>query len=145
MKRGDIYLIRRRVTTGSEIAKARPAVIVSNDVLNATSGVIEVVYLTTQPKKNLPTHAPMHSTGVESTALCEQIDSVSTELVGSYCGTCTEEEMRGIEHGLLQSLNIAPATLTVTIDEIELAKIGAERDAYKALVDQMLRQGVCGV
>lgn len=147
MRRGEIYLIRRRDTVGSEIAKARPGVIVSNDALNDTSGVIEVVYLTTKPKKDLPTHAPMQSTGVESTALCEQIDSVSIELVGSYCGTCTDEEMAAIERGLRTSLGLEerPAPVKVSAHEIELAKLIAERDTYKALVDQMLRQGVCGV
>lgn len=146
MKRGEIYYITRRDTIGAETAKARPGIIVSNNALNATSSVVEVVYLTTQPKKDLPTHVTITSTGVQSTALCEQIDAVSVMLVGDYCGVCSEQEMRDIDQALMASLGIEQelACLTVTVDETELAKITAERDVFKALVDRMLRQGVCG-
>ena len=34
----------------------RPAVIVSNDKNNAKSNTVEVVYMTTKPKTDLPTH-----------------------------------------------------------------------------------------
>lgn len=111
MKRGEIYYIHMRPTVGAEINKARPGVIVSNDALNQTSDVVEVVYLTTQPKKALPTHTVIDATGVESTVLCEQIDTVSIQLVGDYCGACSEEEMAAIEHGLLASLDLGPEVL----------------------------------
>ena len=151
MRRGEIYLIRHRENIGAEIAKARPGVIVSNNILNSTSGVVEVVYLTTKPKKDLPTHALIHATCTPSTALCEQIDSVAIEqidsvaieLIGSYCGTCSEEEMERIDRALLASLGIDQG-VTVAVDTTEIAKITAERDVYKTMVQQMLRQGVCG-
>lgn len=114
MKRGEIYYISRRanLNVGAEIAKARPAVIVSNNALNATAEVVEVVYLTTSPKKDLPEHVCINSTGVPSTVLCEQIDHVSVQLVDNYCGTCTEEEMAAIDQALLASLGIAEPTKT---------------------------------
>lgn len=106
MKRGEIYYIARRDTIGAETAKARPAVIVSNDALNATSEVVEVVYLTTQPKKEMPTHVEIKATGCESTALCEHIDHVSILLVGDYCGACSAEEMDAINTALAMSLGL---------------------------------------
>ena len=106
MKRGEIYHIQHRHTVGSEIAKGRPAVIVSNDALNATSEVVEVVFLTTKPKKDLPTHVNINATGTPSTALCEQVNTVSKMLVGDYFGRCTEEEMRGIDLAILRSLGV---------------------------------------
>ena len=106
MKRGDIYYIQRHDTVGMEIMKARPGVIVSRDRLNATSEVVEVVYLTTQPKKEMPTHVAIQSTGRPSTALCEHIDYVSIMLVGDYCGRCTDEEMAAIDTALMCSLNL---------------------------------------
>lgn len=109
MKRGEIYYITDRYTIGCEIKGARPGVIVSNDIMNQTSNVVEVVYLTAQTKKALPTHAIVNATGRESTALCEQVDTVSTLLVGDYCGTCSEDEMLAIERGLLASLDLAKA------------------------------------
>lgn len=156
MKRGDIYLIRHRNTVGSEIAKARPGVIVSNDALNATSPVVEVVYLTTQPKKELPTHATIEATGVTSTAICEQVDSVSVTLVRERIGVCSEEEMGAIDRALMASLGLVgespeptkeiPTILSCGLAEaVELFKLAnraiGERDAYKAILDNILEGG----
>lgn len=153
MKRGEIYYIQRRdaLVTGSEIAKARPAVIVSHNALNATSNVVEVVYLTTQPKKDLPTHAVINSSGVRSIALCEQIDHVSITLVGDYCGTCTEAEMADIDRALRQSLGLldtgmAPVKAAdpdkiVAALEDQLRAMRAERDRYARMLDILMQRG----
>lgn len=106
MKRGEIYLIKRRDTIGAEITKTRPAVIVSNNFLNTTGDVVEVVYLTTAPRRDLPEHVHIHATGQPSVAICEQIDSVSRSLVCGQVGTCSEEEMAFIDAALLASLAI---------------------------------------
>lgn len=143
MTRGEIYYIKRRDTIGSEMAKARPAVIVSNDRLNATSSVVMVVYLTTQPKKDEPTHVTIEATGRTSTAICEQIDSVSVDLIDNWLGTCTEEEMAAIEDAMLAALGIeleegAEEETVLHIDAVALVKARAERDAYKGIVDKLL-------
>lgn len=154
MKRGDIYLVKRRDTIGAEIAKTRPAVIVSNDALNASSQVVEVVYLTTQPKKELPTHATIHATGVTSTAICEQVDSVSLSLPCAWVGTCSDEEMADIDRALMASLGLTtesiepekePEGLPSCIDSAvkiytEAIKAIAERDAYKEILDKLLEE-----
>jgi mRNA interferase MazF len=154
MRRGEVYLIKRRDTIGAEITKTRPAVIISNDNLNATSEVVEVIYLTTQPKKDLPTHVSVNATGVASLAICEQIDSVSTMLVCGKVGFCSEAEMAAIDRALLHSLGIEqkPANVTATSNKektqelsasekgllTELAKMQAERDRYAKMVDTLL-------
>lgn len=110
MKRGEIYYIYHRNTVGSEIAKGRPAIIVSADNLNATSEVVEVVFLTTKPKKDLPTHVGINATGITSTALCEQVTTVSKTLVGDYFGECSKDEMYGIDRALMRSLGVLVRT-----------------------------------
>lgn len=77
MKRGEIYYINRTDATlqsGSEQYTGRPAIIVSNDKNNEFSTTAEVVYLTTQPKRNLPTHVDIrccvHASGVRSKRGC---------------------------------------------------------------------------
>lgn len=151
MKRGEIYYIQHHNATGAEINKARPGVIVSNDALNQTSEVVEVVYLTTQPKKELPTHAAIEATGRRSTALCEQINTVSILRVGAYCGTCSEEEMLAIDHGLRVSLGIerirSPRevkALRATEGESRLVdalrRAEEERDRYAKMVDFFLAE-----
>ena len=102
--KGDIFYIKKG-GRGSDQNSERPAVIVSNDVGNEHSGIVEVVYLTSQPKKDLPTHAKVLCS-VPSVALCEQINTVSKERLGSYIRTCTEKEMNDIDAKLKVSLGL---------------------------------------
>lgn len=106
IKRGDVYYIESYYQTGSEQKAGRPAIIISNDKNNEFAGTVEVVYLTTQPKRYLPTHVTIRSVSRESTALCEQITTVSTERIRNYMGHITEDEMESIETAILISLAI---------------------------------------
>lgn len=106
IKRGDIYYIESIYSTGSERRSGRPAIVVSNDKCNESSSVVEVVYLTTQPKSDLPTHVSIRSTSRESIALCEQITSVAVERIGAYKGKVTPAEMTNLEIAMLVSLDL---------------------------------------
>lgn len=107
IRRGEIYYIESGFqTTGSEQRPGRPAIIVSNDMNNEFSSTVEVVYLTTQPKHDLPTHVSIRSLKRDSTALCEQITSVAVERIGDFCGEVCESEMRAIEAAMLNSLGL---------------------------------------
>ena len=79
---------------------------VSNNKNNENSNVVEVVYMTTQPKTDLPTHVTVRSTGRISTVLCEQVYSVSTERIGTYIGEATDKEMENIDIALMISLQL---------------------------------------
>lgn len=144
MKRGQIYYIRKRNAIGAEIRKARPAVIVSDDAQNATSGVITVVYLTTQPKEERRTHTTINATGIPSVALCEQIDTVDKSLVGDYCGKCTEEEMGRIELAMCYALgmDVEEARIFPPAEEIleEIGKISKENMELKQALDVAIKQ-----
>lgn len=107
IKRGDIYYIRdTRQSIGSEQRADRPAVIVSNNVNNKHSGVYEIVYMTTQPKTDLPTHFITQSALRPSTVLCEQINSIYEERIGEWIGTLTPEEMKALDQCLAISIDI---------------------------------------
>ena len=143
MRRGDIYYIQRRDTVGCEIAKARPAVIVSSDNLNTHWTTVTVVYLTTAPRQEFSTHVQINSTGRPSTALCENIDNVDKSLVGNYCGRCTSTEMEAIDAALLCSLGLSrPGTEALSPGEewliAELGRVTAERDRYAKMVDLLM-------
>lgn len=111
-RRGDIYYIEAGgVCVGSEQKPGRPGVIVSNDLGNKHSSNVEVVFLTSQSKKELPTHVSVICK-VPSTALCENIQTVSKERLGTFIRACSDNEMREIDNALLCSLGI-------TIPEVE--------------------------
>ena len=106
MRRGEIYYIDKAVQTGSEQIAGRPAIIVSSDKCNLSSEIVEVVFLTTAPKIDMATHVTIRSTQRVSTALCEQVTSVSVSRVGTYFGRCTDAEMDEIDTALAISLDI---------------------------------------
>lgn len=107
-KRGEIFYVNNgsREQVGSETKKDRPAIIVSCDANNKHSSVLEMVFLTTQPKAELPTHVTIRSTGRVSTALCEQPTPVAVERLNNYIGKASDSEMQNIDTALLIGLGI---------------------------------------
>ena len=95
IKRGDIYYVNSVYppAVGNEQRPGRPAIVVSNNANNAHCDVVDVVYLTTKDKVDLPTHCKILSGTRESTALCEHIDSVSTSRLGDLLTVCSPKEM----------------------------------------------------
>lgn len=157
--RGNIFYISRTDITGSEQEAGRPAIVVSNDMNNQYSATVEVVYLTTQPKTDLPTHVTINSTSRPSTALCEQVCTVAISRIGDYVGNVTENEMKQINTALLISLDLyIPPELTAApnpdadtnyesslqiseetyIQQLKLTIAKTERDVYKSMYENLL-------
>lgn len=152
IKRGDIwYVANSYAAVGSEQRAGRPAIIVSNDQNNRFSSTVEVVYLTTQPKRDLPTHVTIRSISRESTALCEQVTSVAVERVGDYVCHISDSEMAAIEDAMLVSLGIeageqvAACEETPPVQDQRLAEAEARctvlQQMYDALLDRLLKAG----
>lgn len=119
-QRGDIFYIKGIENDKVGGRKNRPAVVVSNNANNRHSDRIEIVYLTTQPKADLPTHVTIRSTGTVSTALCESVNTVHEDRFEKYAGKCTDQEMEHIDIALMTSLGIeGNATPTRDISEYE--------------------------
>ena len=107
IRRGDIFYVKRSgYQVGSEQMAGRPAIVVSNDENNRHSETVEIVYLTTAPKTRLPTHVKITSAPRVSTALCEQVTTVSVERLGDYTGRCTRDEMFQIDIAIVNSVGI---------------------------------------
>lgn len=122
--RGDIFFVRKGgYSIGSEQESGRPAIIVSNDTGNRYSDAVEVVYLTTKEKPPLPTHVEVICK-VPSTALCEQIFTVSKERLGEFIKECTKEEMVAIDKALMISVGVgvSPAS-TETVESAEVEEL----------------------
>lgn len=120
--RGEIFYIRNESEySGNVQGGGRPAVIISNDIGNNAAPILEVVYLTTQEKKPLPTHVKINSSKYPSTVLCEQIDTVNKDKVGDYIGQCSMAEMKKIDAALAVSIGIG-----INIKSNDLVKKWAE-------------------
>ena len=160
--RGDIfYILKGGHVTGSEQETGRPAVIVSNDVGNKHSDLVEVVFLTTKSKKPLPTHTEVICQ-VPSTALCEQVQTINKSKLGNYIRSCTDEEMKRIDFALKISLGLvddwhsedkeedhtALDTGRQAFEDIikeqsaEIEKLRSEKEMLKELYNQLLEKAV---
>lgn len=167
--RGDIFYIEKTPSawaTGSEQYAGRPGIIVSNAQNNATSETVEIVYLTTQPKTDLPTHVVIRSTKKSSIAICEQINTVSKSRLGDYIASCTADELFRVDIALGISLGLSAPPQTENRREAEeqpdaeeeaqtpeaasadaqqdaeitaeLYRARAERDVFKELYERLL-------
>lgn len=156
IKRGDIFWIKKnpyRPSIGSVQEAERPAIIVSNNTANKNANTFEIVYLTSSPKKDLPTHVTIRSAPQTSTALCEQISTISDEQIGNFIGMCTKEELRAVEQAMLISLGIdldhdqtekaEPVEITpVEIQDVRVALIQAQKESeiYQKLYTDLLQK-----
>jgi len=104
-ERGDIVLVdfnpRKKA---EEIAKVRPAVIISDSDLNGVLDLVTVVALTTNlidDAEPLRVRiAKRDALREESDAMIEQLRSVSKSRIGDKVATLTPEELSKIEYGI---------------------------------------------
>lgn len=144
--RGEMFYVFQTPSTGDEIQSGRPAIIVSNDDHNRHSRVVEVVYLTTQEKDYRPTHVTIKSSPKESTAICEQIHTVSIDRLGDFAGRVTESEMQEIDIALLCSLQLDEYTPSESVHpggtselQKELTTMIAKYETIKELYNSLLQ------
>ena len=139
--RGDIFYIMQGSYVGSEQKSGRPGIIVSNDLANKHSPNVEVVFLTSQEKKALPTHVEVIAR-VPSIALCENIQTVSKERLSDFIRSCTTSEMKAVDNALLCSFGIEAPSVVGGTQETEVSKNApqaeVERNLYKALYEHLL-------
>lgn len=109
MRRGDICTVNLDPTLGSEAAKQRPAVIVSNDGANTTAarlgrGVVTVVPVTSNTRRVYPFQVllPAKDSGLrkDSKAQAEQVRSVAIQRIGMTIGRAPPSLMDRLDEAL---------------------------------------------
>jgi mRNA interferase MazF len=109
MRRGDIVAVDLEPVRGAEADKRRPAVIVSNDMANATAtrldrGVITVVPVTSNTERLFPFQVLLTAaeTGLErdSKAQAEQVRSIAIERVHGRLGVVPQGRMDELDEAL---------------------------------------------
>jgi mRNA interferase MazF len=111
-KRGEVYLVNFDPTTGSEIKKTRPALVLQNDIANRHSPITIVAAITSQFDEPLyPTEVFIGKSegglSTDSVALLNQIRSIDKSRLIRRLGTLKPGTMRRVEQALLISLGLA--------------------------------------
>lgn len=105
IKRGDVYYIRFDDSYGSEEAVGRPAVVVSGDIGNRTSPIVNVLYMTTGPRTQ-SINVEVSSTKRRSWVLCDQIRTFDKTRFGDYMCTLSPAEMKKVDNALSVALGL---------------------------------------
>ena len=109
MRRGDIVAVDLEPVRGAEANKRRPAIVVSNDMANATArrlgrGVITVVPITSNTERLFPFQVLLRGaeTGLprDSKAQAEQVRSIAIERVHGRLGVVPHARMEEVDDAL---------------------------------------------
>ena len=108
--KGEIYLADLNPTIGSEIAKNRPVLIVSNDINNQYADTITVLPITSSTEKIYPFEVfPSKGEGnltADLKAKANQIRTIDKLRLKKRFGRISEEKINEIEKAILIHLEI---------------------------------------
>lgn len=136
--RGDIFYVEDNYRTeGSEQRPGRHALVVSNNTGNYHSDIVSIVFLTTQPKKDLPTHCQIMSK-LPSIALCEQVVTISQSRLGDYIRTATDAEMKEVDKCLIIALGLTP-DVTCNEDDSQIDDLKEEIQIKQKTIDGLMK------
>jgi mRNA interferase MazF len=110
-KRGDIVLVDfNPKKKQEEIAKVRPAVIISDTDLNQVLDLVSVVALTTNLIDDaLPLRIRIEKKDAlkqDSDAMCEQLRGVSKSRIGEKISSVDTIQLKQIEYGIKEMLGL---------------------------------------
>lgn len=109
IRRGDIFYADLSPVVGCEQGGIRPVLIIQNDIGNRYSPTIITAAITSQPKKELPTHVEMG--GIEalqknSVVLLEQIRTIDRSRLLEYIGSVSRLRMLSVDRALAVSIGL---------------------------------------
>lgn len=100
-QRGDIFWVKLDPTIGSEIAKTRPAVILSNNIANELSRRVIIAPITSKMTKIFPFEAPIELHGKKGKVLLDQLRTIDKMRLGKRISNCDIDTLNYIEEALL--------------------------------------------
>lgn len=104
IRRGEVRFVSLDPVVGSETGKTRPAVVIQNDLANASSPTVTVLPITSRAARVYPFQVRLSAGegGLERAGkvLCEQVRTVSRERIGRRVGELSPDRLREIRLAL---------------------------------------------
>ena len=105
-RRGEVWWAALDPTLGSEIAKTRPCVIITRDLINQYRRTVVIVPLSSSPSAHPPIRVAVNCSGRPAVAVVDQIRSIAKERLRSHIGVLTDPEMEAIGDALQHILEL---------------------------------------
>ena len=107
--KGQVIMAELNSTEANVQRGLRPCVVVQNNIGNKFSPTLIIAPLTSRMKRDMVTHAKLYPTienglTVASTALLEQIQTISKDSVKRVLGVLNDVEMKLINKAIIASL-----------------------------------------
>lgn len=106
MKRGEVWWVNFDPSTGGEIRKKRPAIIVSNNAANQFLNRVQVVPLTSSVGKLYPSEAYITLRGKKAKAMADQLTTVSKKRLINQAGSVSKTELESLERAIMIQLEL---------------------------------------
>ena len=106
MKRGEVWWISFEASTGGEVRKKRPAVIVSNDAANRHLNRLQVIPLTGSIDRLYPSEAYVTFRNRQSKAMADQLTTISKRRLINRAGVLSGDDMHGIAEAIKVQLDL---------------------------------------
>jgi mRNA interferase MazF len=105
-RRGEVWWAALDPALGSEIAKTRPCVVLTRDLVNQNRRTVVVVPLSSSPSAHPPIRVAVTCGGRAAVAVTDQIRAIAKERLQSRLGMLSAPEMAAIEDALRQILDL---------------------------------------
>ena len=106
MNRGDIYWVNLDPTTGAEINKLRPCVLIGATPINQARRTVVVVPLSTSAIAIPPVTISVSCLDKKGTAICDQIRTVDKSRLKNFIGSLSHHDLNALDDGLRQVLSL---------------------------------------
>ncbi len=111
-RRGEVWTVDLEPVVGSEQGKARPALIIQNDIGNLYSPVLIVAAITSGENARFDVQvevkAPEGGLHQNSIVLLNQIRTIDKRRVGRYWGRLSAQTMQRVDKAIKISLGLVP-------------------------------------
>lgn len=105
-RRGEVWWVRLDPTKGSGIAKTRPCLVLSVDIVNERRRTVVVIPFSSSPQASPPLLVPVTCEGRAVVAVIDQIRAVAKERLEKAIGMLSPEQMQAVEQALREILEI---------------------------------------